>query len=141
MTASQCCVGFCWTIRAGPGCSRTRSLWSLPSRPSPLGGPGAPADPVCVQRLALAVRATRGRVHAAGLPSLFVPPSPRPSVSASLLSASSSPSLLGKFHLVPDPPCRVGSSPRGLLSAVVSLLAAPGSRAAPRPVRSSRIRN
>ena len=117
MTASQCCVGFCWTIRAGHGCSWTRSLWSLPSRPSPLGGPGAPADPVCVQRLALAVRATRGRVHAAGLPSLFVPPSPRPSVSASLLSASSSPSLPGKFHLVPDPPCRVGSSPRGLLCA------------------------
>ena len=65
------------------------------------------------------VRATRARVRVAVLPSLLVRPTPRPSV-----SASSSPFLSGKFYLVPDPPCRVGSSPRGLLGA----LAAPGSR-------------
>ena len=89
-----------------------------------------------------AVRATRGRVHAAVLPSLFVPPSPRPSVSSSLLSASSSPFLPGKFYLVLDPPCRVGSSVRWFLS--LRFLAPelwPAGLAAPRPLRSSQIWN
>ena len=90
-----------------------------PVRRSPLGGPGAPAAPVVSAAAPTSFRATRARVHVAVLPSLLGRPTPRPSV-----SASSSPFLPGKFRLVPDPPCRVGSSPRGLLGAV----AAPGSR-------------